>query len=368
MEETIAKWVLLGLGFNGCEQLGPHSEPDNQDVCSLSVSTPLPLLTLSTRTPTRPELKISCTWDSLHITGESLKDDVVLTTGRWKTVLASSKLTKYNISEIKEVGCKMILNTDSKVLLATKDPQDKETMFVSEQELSMSGIPNFSTLEDGTLYALLKNKQFHSCTISPLTNDAAAKETISIGHQLLTSSIPIIKVSCGTDHVLLLSSIGSLFSMGLNSRGQLGQGDIETRTQPSLVAALDGLAIKDISCGHWHCLALSEIGDVYSWGWNQHKQLGHSESTVTVPMPTLVEFEKEDVNIVCISCGSKHSVALSDRGVVYGWGWNGYGQLGRRKEETITYPKCIELLETLTPVYVYCKYWNTLVLCENRIV
>ncbi len=116
-------------------------------------------------------------------------------------------------------------------------------------------------------------------------------------------------------------------------------------------------------------MALSDIGDVYYWGWNKHGQLGHSEDVVTLPIPTLVEFEIEDVNIACVGCGSKHSVALSDCGVVYGWGWNGYGQLGRQIEDatSINYrPRVIELLKTLTPVYVYCRYWNTFICAKHN--
>ena len=375
--EQNCTWELLGLGFNGYQQLicqgdsnkrpapkadssSESDKPSGKDhsATDVSVSSPVSLMAFSGQT--RPELSVSFTWDSLHVS--SLSD--THTTGRWRGILTDSKLAKYKITSICEVGLRMILSTDSKVLVARKD-QLNEKVEVSEQE--KSGTHTFSALEDQTMYTLLDNGEVHECSFSTVSkkdiNDKVAT-CLSIGPQLSTGGVAIGKVCCGADHLLLLSSTGSLFSLGMNSRGQLGHGDIETRTQPTLIAALDGLAMKDIACGHWHCLALSEFGDVYSWGWNRHKQLGHSEHLATVPMPTLVQVESEDVNIVCVGCGSKHSVGLSEGGVVYGWGWNGYGQL-EGKQELIVDPQRLSLPGHLRPVHVYCGYWNTLVLCAN---
>lgn len=43
---------------------------------------------------------------------------------------------------------------------------------------------------------------------------------------------------------------------------------------PTEVNALSGLKIKKIAAGAFHSLALSEFGDVYAWGWNKDGQLG----------------------------------------------------------------------------------------------
>ncbi len=195
----------------------------------MSVSSPHSVLTFSS--PTRPELRISCSWDSVHITctGDSLKNIKALTTGRWKTQLMNSE---YDVLDIEEVGRKMILNTKSKVVLLQRDPQSKNPVF--ESELEASGM-SFLSLDDGSVYALLQNGHFCSCTISQLKNDSLTRDTISIGPQLPTNGVPIEKACCGTDHVLLLSTNHTLFSFGLNSRGQLGHGDIETKTQPTLI-------------------------------------------------------------------------------------------------------------------------------------
>lgn len=40
------------------------------------------------------------------------------------------------------------------------------------------------------------------------------------------------------------------------------------------MAALAGIKIIKIKAGGWHSLALSEHGDLYAWGWNDTGQLG----------------------------------------------------------------------------------------------
>ena len=36
----------------------------------------------------------------------------------------------------------------------------------------------------------------------------------------------------------------------------------------------------------------------------------------------------QGVKVVSMSCGAEHSVGLSDKGVMYAWGWGSYGNLG----------------------------------------
>ena len=45
----------------------------------------------------------------------------------------------------------------------------------------------------------------------------------------------IIKISCGSCHALALSEKGQVFSWGSNSNGRLGQGQKEDITEPTLV-------------------------------------------------------------------------------------------------------------------------------------
>ena len=48
----------------------------------------------------------------------------------------------------------------------------------------------------------------------------------------------IIQISCGSDHSFALSNIGEVYSWGLNFKGQLGHGDVENRYEATIVASL----------------------------------------------------------------------------------------------------------------------------------
>jgi len=306
------------------------------------INSPVRLMQLAQ--PSRPVISVCGSWDSLHTI--SAHDNSTVTTGRWRQLLGG--LEDHVVQHITDAGQKTIVTTDKRIIV-----MDGPTVY----EQDRGAVTSLYSMQGGTVYALLNDGQFCLCDI--VTADG--KDRVSIEHPL-PMAVTVEKVSVGSDHTLLLTSVGTLYSFGLNSRGQLGHGDIVSRAQPSLVEALDGLVMKDIACGTWHCMALSAIGDVYSWGWNQHKQLGHSSSTNTVAMPTLVEM---DTDIVSIDCGSRHSLALTQTGVVYGWGWGAHGQLGG-SAEVVYPPKPISMPEHCLPVSVHCQYWNSLIVCASQ--
>lgn len=66
---------------------------------------------------------------------------------------------------------------------------------------------------------------------------------------------------------------------------------------------------------------------MYAWGQNNCKQIGgcsHSYQHV----PKQVSYALADKKVVCISCSQLSSIAVTDTGDVYSWGGNEYGQLG----------------------------------------
>ena len=79
----------------------------------------------------------------------------------------------------------------------------------------------------------------------------------------------IVSVSAGQEHILLLTEDGQVLSYGKGSRGQLGHGNLDDIVEGFAVPveALEGVPCKAITAGGWHSMALSETGDVYVWGW-----------------------------------------------------------------------------------------------------
>lgn len=118
---------------------------------------------------------------------------------------------------------------------------------------------------------------------------------------------------------------------------QLGHGDVNILDSPAIVEALSGIKVKKIAVGGWHSLALSEFGDLYAWGWNDTGQLGiiekkNNETLKSCSVPTLVDIFEDGVeimkNVVDIACGSRHSAVLLEDETVWTAGNNKYGQLG----------------------------------------
>ena len=129
-------------------------------------------------------------------------------------------------------------------------------------------------------------------------------------------------VDGGTAYSLALRSDGTVWSWGLNSAGQLGDGTTTQRLSPVFVAGLTG--IKAVSAGGSHSLALRSDGTVWSWGFNQSGQLGDG-TTANQSSPIQVTALS---GVVAISAGDSHSLAVTSNGTIWAWGYNQSGQLG----------------------------------------
>uniref|UniRef100_A0A5S6QIU4 Uncharacterized protein n=1 Tax=Trichuris muris TaxID=70415 RepID=A0A5S6QIU4_TRIMR len=137
----------------------------------------------------------------------------------------------------------------------------------------------------------------------------------------------IVRALAGYAFIMLLDSAGRLHSFGCGTRGELGHGSLESLTEPLSIQYFDGIRIVDIAVGGWHTLAVTEAGAVYAWGWNESGQLGlNRKECKVVDLPTVVPIREED-RPIAVACGSRHSLILSERNSLYAFGWNGYGQL-----------------------------------------
>lgn len=107
-------------------------------------------------------------------------------------------------------------------------------------------------------------------------------------------SIQIRDVACGEDFAFLLTKRGLLYAMGSNQFGKLGilsqanlmngkpghlianldAKDVPFVSTPKLVESLARHAIKKVSCGLNHAVAVTASGLCYSWGCGSHGQLG----------------------------------------------------------------------------------------------
>ncbi|KAJ7975724.1 Regulator of chromosome condensation (RCC1) family protein [Quillaja saponaria] len=92
---------------------------------------------------------------------------------------------------------------------------------------------------------------------------------------------------------------------------------IAPRSQPIPVQGLSGLTLVDIAAGGWHSNALTDEGEVYGWGRGEHGRLGFGDNDKSSKMvPQRVQLLAWE-DIVQVSCGGTHSVALTRDGRIF---------------------------------------------------
>ncbi|XP_068620925.1 alsin [Battus philenor] len=64
-----------------------------------------------------------------------------------------------------------------------------------------------------------------------------------------------------------------LWTWGDITYGQLGIGDTVKRVKPMVVMSLSGFGLQKVSCGKWHCAALTLDGRLFVWGYNHFHQV-----------------------------------------------------------------------------------------------
>lgn len=145
----------------------------------------------------------------------------------------------------------------------------------------------------------------------------------------------IVKIDAGFGQVAALSDEGQMWTWGDNWNGSVGNGTTTISPIPAPVPALLGKRITDIATGAWHTLALDSENQVWAWGLNDNNQLGiytpaTGNSVFVGPrtVPTRVEGLPEAPAIIQLAGGGTSSYALFDDGSVRAWGTNTNGQLG----------------------------------------
>ena len=165
-----------------------------------------------------------------------------------------------------------------------------------------------------------------------LGNDSTTNSSTPVNVIGLTSGITAI--AAGGFHSLALTSSGAIKAWGLNNDGQLGNSSFTNYSYPVNVTSLTSDVIA-IAAGGYHSLALTTGGAVWSWGLNSSGQLG--DGTVTrSSFPVGVNGLTSGINT--LSGGESHSLALTNAGSAKAWGLNTNGQLGNDSTTNATSP------------------------------
>lgn len=134
-----------------------------------------------------------------------------------------------------------------------------------------------------------------------------------------------------------------VYSSGGNNYGQLGHGDLFERHELTPIRSLDNERISMAACGQFHTLALALDGStVFSWGRSDSGQLGlykmQQEAGACKSDPQEVPFPEDTMKesrVVDIACGETISFAITSVGSLYSWGFNESGATGHPSVDKI---------------------------------
>ncbi|XP_033842077.1 probable E3 ubiquitin-protein ligase HERC1 isoform X2 [Periophthalmus magnuspinnatus] len=228
----------------------------------------------------------------------------------------------------------LVEGTQEKILQPKLAPS-----FADAQTIEAGQYCTFVISSDGSVRACGKGS-YGRLGLGDSNNQSTLKKLTFEPHR----AIKKVSSSKGSDgHTLAFTTEGEVFSWGDGDYGKLGHGNSSTQKYPKLIQGpLQGKVVVCVSAGYRHSAAVSEDGELYTWGEGDFGRLGHGDSN-SRNIPTLV---KDISNVGEVSCGSSHTIALSKDGrTVWSFGGGDNGKLGHGDTNRVYKPKLVEALQ-----------------------
>ncbi|KAG9452101.1 hypothetical protein H6P81_005005 [Aristolochia fimbriata] len=175
-------------------------------------------------------------------------------------------------------------------------------------------------------------------------------------------------VAAAKFHSMAVGSRGELYTWGFGRGGRLGHPDFDIHsgqaaviTPRQVTLGLGSHRVKAVAAAKHHTVIATEGGEVYTWGSNREGQLGYT-SVDTQPTPRRVGSFK--TKVIAVAAANKHSAAISESGEVFTWGCNKTGQLGYGTSNSASnyIPRVVEYLKGKTFTKVSAAKYHTIVL------
>lgn len=160
---------------------------------------------------------------------------------------------------------------------------------------------------------------------------------------------------------------------GRNAEAQLGLGPAVRSPKifvPTVLLSLSQPSVPRISQivgGLWHSLALSEDGVMYGWGSHQSGQLGLGPVVNSATHNIKHQPRQIPLNRIArqISAAGSNSACVTHKGYVYVWGLGFSGQIGTGDKENAWVPTLVKPLEEVEAKQVALGANHVLVLLDN---
>jgi len=128
----------------------------------------------------------------------------------------------------------------------------------------------------------------------------------------------------GNLHSLAIKTDGTLWAWGRGDYGQLGQND---RTKRSSPIQIPGTTWDYVNGDAQHAFGKKTDGTLWAWGNNEDGSFGNNETAVNRSSPVQVPGTWSGMK--GLSCNSHNTAAIKSDGTLWAWGRNAHGQLGQ---------------------------------------
>ena len=145
----------------------------------------------------------------------------------------------------------------------------------------------------------------------------------------------VLMVACGEFFTAALTERGAVYTFGNGGQGQYGVAEIQPAPLKSqlvprqvLAAFFNGERVVMLAAGCAHTVALTEQGNVYTWGNGTSGQLGHGSNRCESGPQQVDPGRFRGEKVVFVAAGGMHTAAVTAGGRLYTWGYGEDGELG----------------------------------------
>jgi alpha-tubulin suppressor-like RCC1 family protein len=150
--------------------------------------------------------------------------------------------------------------------------------------------------------------------------------------QIVASNV--VAVASGSLDSLFLKADGSLWGMGWNNAGELGDGTYNEADLPKQIMASN---VTAIAVGDGSSLFIKNDGSLWAMGYNNVGQLGDGTTNYYVNLPEQIV----PGHVTAIAAGDSHNLFFKDDGSLWAMGHNYSGELGDGTRNNTNRPEMI---------------------------
>ncbi len=214
------------------------------------------------------------------------------------------------------------------VTVLTSPPPGGQPM-TGVKQVSAGGRHSMILKTNDTLWAVGAND------FGQLGNDTTDTKSIPVQVLIVAGGAgmtEVDQVSAGSAHTMILKKNGELWAVGRNNVGQLGDNTTDNKLIPVAVKNAEGrpmTEVAQVSAGLDYTMILKKNGELWAVGLNNFGQLGDGS---TNDQWTPVEVKTADgsamTGVAQVSAGFHHTMILKKNGELWAVGRNNFGQLG----------------------------------------